>query len=389
MKKVVSIIIIFLSGLLYLGCSDNVSEVEPIEKLMGDKGSTFIVSLDEANDIANSISQSNEKANESKSRSITLEPKYKIEKVKGDSDITYYYIINFLEGGFCLLSADKRTDPILAFSDKGEFVLDDGTKPEGLVFWESSTKEMIKEIKKSNQKPNESSWKVDMINKILNRNIGNEIKNLRTVPPSGSGCSPYYYEKNSLGTPLWDQGVGYNNLCPYMSCSPSPTNGRAWTGCVATAMAEIMRFNSKPYSLNWGNMPTTNSPTSDIASLMKSIGNLVNMNYGCSGSGATMNSAKNTFQNSYGYGNATLISVNYEILKNQLMNNHPVMMAGGSHAWVCDGYKSIITEDCSSYLYLWQNWGWGGGWNGYYGVSAFNPSNRDYNSNVQIIYNLY
>ncbi|WP_409014644.1 C10 family peptidase [Emticicia sp. 21SJ11W-3] len=53
-----------------------------------------------------------------------------------------------------------------------------------------------------------------------------------------------------------------------MGCNSATetSNGRAWAGCVATAMGQIMKYNQKPSTWNWSAMP--NTPGSVTTSLL-------------------------------------------------------------------------------------------------------------------------
>lgn len=65
-------------------------------------------------------------------------------------------------------------------------------------------------------------------------------------------------------------------------CTGMP-NGRMLTGCVATAMAEVMNYHHFPNTYNWATMGATQAET---ARLMRDAANSVNMVYTCTGSGA-------------------------------------------------------------------------------------------------------
>jgi len=60
---------------------------------------------------------------------------------------------------------------------------------------------------------------------LLTTKDGLEIKGEREVLP--------------LITTTWDQGANYNALCPADGAGPG---GHVWSGCVATAMCQIMNY---------------------------------------------------------------------------------------------------------------------------------------------------
>lgn len=202
----------------------------------------------------------------------------------------------------------------------------------------------------------------------------------------------------------WDQGAPYNADCP------SGTGGTAYTGCVATAMAQVMKyfqwpakatgtgtatFQNKTYTLNlstitfdWANMlneyPTATSGTTAqrkaVSQLMVACGYSVNMSYSTSGSGAQSIYVPSAMVNNFGYDSgAYMASREYysrtdweDMIYNNLQNIGPVYYAGsstdGGHAFVCDGYNT------DGYFHF--NWGWSGAYNGYYSLQALNPDGQ-------------
>ena len=193
-----------------------------------------------------------------------------------------------------------------------------------------------------------------------------------------------------METAKWGQNPPFNNDCPYDG------SVRSITGCVATAMAIVMRYYKWPeagkgtipaYTTGkkgisvpsrnlgetyaWDSMPLTNGSSgwsttanSQVARLMADCGAMVEMDYTSSSSGAYSAdiapamikymsysaAAKELFRKSYT--NDTW----FEILKNELDTNGPVIYGGsnlsssGGHQFVCDGYNS------NQEIHI--NWGW-------------------------------
>jgi hypothetical protein len=215
---------------------------------------------------------------------------------------------------------------------------------------------------------------------------------------------------------MWNQSPLYNNLCPI------DNNGmRSITGCVATAMAQIMKYWNYPVqgtgvgsywlgktdnlcyfgngthitniaitgTYNWVNMPnslTTNSASSEIsaiAKLMYDCGISVDMSYSSSSSGACYNGRELVDHFNYDTGLHSESRTNYtdnnwkQLLYEELNNERPIWYSGYGdgvgHSWVCDGY------DNTGYFHM--NWGWGGYSNGYFLLDALNPSNTGYSFN--------
>ena len=196
----------------------------------------------------------------------------------------------------------------------------------------------------------------------------------------------------------WDQGWPYNNLCP---------DGTV-TGCVATAMAQMMKYWNYPptgigmhsYEWNgqtvsadfgsttydWDNMLNSYSDNSTeaqqnaVATLMFHCGVSVDMNYGpgwAGGSGAFAESIAGALINYFNYSPETqlIYRANYSsndwtnMIKAELDQSRPIVYcgsgSGGGHAFVCDGYNN------SNYFHF--NWGWSGYCDEYYSLDDLSP----------------
>lgn len=202
----------------------------------------------------------------------------------------------------------------------------------------------------------------------------------------------------------WDQGAPYNNDCPKSGTQTT------YTGCVATAMAQLMNyfkypekgtgtvsvtFNNQTLSmnlatttLNWANMldsyPTATSGTLTqrraVSTLMKACGYSVDMSYGTSGSGAVTSEVVSALVNNFNYDSGCNWADRsyysrddwHNLIYNNLKNCGPVLYSGrstdGGHAFICDGYS-----DDGFYHF---NWGWSGAYNGYYSLEALNPDGQ-------------
>lgn len=208
-----------------------------------------------------------------------------------------------------------------------------------------------------------------------------------------------------LGDIEWDQGTPYNNLCPTF------TNGQAVTGCVATAMAQVIRYYRYPTQLK-NNIPsytsksgftsseiTASSTTYDynkmlgqyvsgnysdeqasaVATLMLHCGCAVQMEYGVAGSYAITSSTSHVLGAYFAYDKSTLAFVDRcdysleewcSIIDHELSHNRPIIYEGRTlsnegHAFVCDGANG------DGFYHI--NWGWSGSGNGYFDISLLNP----------------
>lgn len=195
-----------------------------------------------------------------------------------------------------------------------------------------------------------------------------------------------------LKTANWSQTPPFSRMCP-----------SRYTGCVATAMAILMKYHSFPrrgrgarsYEWNdsvlsfnfdtefdWANMADsyvtyTNEAANAVASLMYACGVAVDMNYGETESGAQSPKAQ-YLAKYFRYSNDTqfVVREDYtperwdELIMNELVNDRPVFYRGDSnegtgHAFIIDG--------CDGNGLYHVNWGWGGSANGYFALTAMTP----------------
>lgn len=296
---------------------------------------------------------------------------------------TYFYVFNASTSGFIIVAGDDNVTPILGYSDQGVF--DPNNIPQNVAKWFEGYKSEIRSIIEQNIQP--TSEIKDEWQSLKNGNTNNSsAKAMASVNP--------------LMQTQWNQSPYYNSLCP----------GGSVTGCVATAMAQIMKYWNYPatgsgfHSYNhqtygtlsanfgsttyqWGSMPNSvNSTNNAVATLMYQVGVSVDMNYSPQVSGAYVISAQSPVTNCseyalktyFGYKN-TLQGVqraNYNqtqwlnLLKTELDARRPILYAGfgsgGGHCFVADGY------DNNDYIHF--NWGWGGAYDGYFQINALNPS---------------
>ncbi len=309
-----------------------------------------------------------------------------------------YYVFNVnTNGGFVIVSADDAAHPILGYSDKGQYKLPDGNN--NLGWWMNCRKQEIemarnKEIAATPDITSEWSGYINNTSLISSR-IRRAIPNVLPLVQS-----------------TWDQSPYYNAMCP----------GGAVTGCVATCMAQIMRYwqypssghgisgywDERAYSYQnnygylsadfdtsnyvWSAMPLSiSSANGQIAKLMFDCGVSVDMDYSTE-SGAWVITgdypvcAQEAFVKNFGYNPATikgLYQSNYSIaswdslVQNELNNNRPIEYVGwdsilnAGHTWVCDGYSSSNLYD--------MNWGWSGSDDGYFALNALGAGGYNFN----------
>ncbi len=283
------------------------------------------------------------------------------------------YVFEKAKGGFMLLSADDAVAPVLGYSDEGEF--DPANIPDNMRYWLDTYAEEI-----AYARANGITYEAPAY-----------AANWAAIAP--------------LCTTKWDQGSPYNDMCPV-----STSNGqRAYTGCVATAMAQLMKYHNYPevgqgqktnstygfvpvtinfanVKFNWADMTDTyDSRSTDVqkhavAQLMVACGVSVNMQYGLDASGTQSARVATALVEYFKYDEACRflnrdyysMSAWQEMAYNELKNVGPVLYAGasdeGGHCFIVDGY------DGQGYFHL--NWGWGGVSDGYFLLSTLNPSSQ-------------
>ena len=299
-----------------------------------------------------------------------------------------YYVFNNPDGGWVIISADDRVNPVIAYSLEGTFRSDD--MPSNVQWWMNDVADAICSVRESDIEASDQAQKA--WESIL------------------KGDNPDS-KKKEIVTAQWNQLEPYNNLCPVAAGD----NKRSLTGCVATAMAIIMRHNCWPehgtgiiggyttafgfetyipaYSIDnhfydWDNMPMSDGHAEDagwtdeqknqVAQLMLDCGVMVYMDYSSEFSGAWSEDVVKAFKNNLYYSESAeyvswagyTVDGWFSLIRNEIDQNRVVYYGGegdgGGHAFVCDGY-----DIDGSKLHI--NWGWGGECNGYYTLDLSVP----------------
>ncbi len=330
------------------------------------------------------------------------------------ADAAGYYIFNVgNNGGFVIVSGDDRTAPVLGYSDEGSF--DAARIPANMKAWLQGYAEQLEAL--SRLSDTEAS-------KVLRAPRRTRVNTRNSIAP--------------LITSKWDQATPYWNKCPQFMNSEDEADGYdlAYTGCVATAMSQIMYFHKQPeqtlaeipaYSFtygdgnynystvtmdalpvtpfDWEHMRETYTGAEDkvytdaVATLMFYAGCSVKMQYGRNSSGAFTDDIPKGFRY-FGYGSKIAFRIDYtqqawdDLVYSELAAGRPMIYngtagSGGGHSFICDGFEY------GDYFHI--NWGWGGMGNGFFQLSILNPSasgiggsssSEGYNMKQNIIYNI-
>lgn len=281
-----------------------------------------------------------------------------------------FYIFNDSEGSV-IVAADDKFPAILGYTDSGVF--EESRIPENMKNWLDG--------------------------------YASQIEYFLPKLPDGYGqiSNPLKAKRSPIVpmlTTKWNQDEPYNLLCPV------DKYGRAVTGCVATAYAQIMKFHQWPRkpvgsnggvdfegtTYNWRSMlddysqgSYTSSQATAVATLMRQCGAAVNMKYSAWSSGAFTYDVTTALTKYFQYDpSLTMLFKDYipqsdwnNIVYEELAAGRPIYYSGhsneGGHAFVCDGYSD------NEYFHF--NWGWGGYQDGYFLLSALNPAGGGIGSN--------
>lgn len=344
-----------------------------------------------------------------------------LHTINDDMGIPALYIANYKDDGFIVISADERHVPICAVVEHGKYSATD--IPSGMLDWFNITIENISKIRLGVAVGN------NYANQEWLRVVGNADLDPSSFPSTccpecpnypeclidpfigcgepdlhcngggnGDPCSPYFtIIKGPLLSTLWGQDCTYNEMCPDKDCGVCSSNENAWTGCIATAISQVLRYWSSPSSQNYDYSSMPNSwGNGEVQRMMRDVGDSVDMDYGCSGSSAYGDEIPKSLKSTFGFGSAerdNYTSGSYQKVIQNIDSEQPVILDGCStkkkknlglwtvysscHAWVCDGYEDSSNK-CYSILKFHMNWGWDGRFNGWYYYNTWNPQSFNF-----------
>ncbi len=296
---------------------------------------------------------------------------------KAEATELYYVFNRGASEGYVIVAGDDKFDTFLGYTDSGEF--DYQNIPDAMREWLDDYADYVDYIQRT--------------------------------PSASPSKAPVHPAIAPMVTTKWNQGDPYNQSCPdYFH------QGRSVTGCVATAMAQILYYqrakspsetqaDMPSYTLtdqnygtmtvngipagsfiDWDNMTDTYSSGSSakskkaVADLMLYCGVSVKMGYSNSSSGAYSSNVPDALNNYFGYGTAAKYAYhgNYSdeawdaLLYKELAEGRPFYLSGndgeGGHAFVGDGY------DGNQCYHI--NWGWGGSSDGYFLLTKMKPGSQ-------------
>lgn len=279
----------------------------------------------------------------------------------------FYVVSSPRPDGFTIVSADDRLPQILGYSKEGHF-------PAGAI--------------PCNMKAWLDAWQRQIDSFLTQAEAADQQPRLYARTYNFEAIAP-------MVTSRWNQSEPFNNLCPV----DPKTNARSVTGCVATAMAQVMNFHKWPPTAHgttgdgfpfegtkydWDNMADiyqdgkySQQQANAVATLMLHCGKSVGMHYTSTASGAPGEQMGVALLSYFDY-DASIRLYNHafynqneweNIVYRGLADGSPVFICGSNdkagHAFVCDGYEG------NGYFHF--NWGWGGLGDGYFRLFALNP----------------
>lgn len=309
-----------------------------------------------------------------------------------------YTVMGYEKGGFVIVSNDDLVPAVIAYSAT---TFDKNTKNENFKWYLSAAEAAI--------------------NDIVRKGVPHKV-----IAPDPN---KYAAQIPALITAHWGQEKPYNDLCPDGTTSGSGSwqgyggTGKTVTGCVATAMAQIMYYNGYPqqgtgtHSVNvkqadgskkkvtvnydesvydWANMiddyngQYTVEQGRAVARLMLDCGVAADMEYATDGSGTYTQNACEGLKRNFGYPETTqmLERDNYseeawmDIIYSELNAQRAIFYTGvdrgnGGHAFVLCGYDSEGK--------VWINWGWEGNCDGFYDIALLNPRSYKFSAYQDMI----
>ena len=313
------------------------------------------------------------------------EAKFSVERQNMALELVYsgpedvFYVFNIGDRGFVIIAADDAYRPIIGYSDQSTF--DASNIPPALVDYLDGIALSINRLKRQGNVVATpmvaAEWEsVLSTGELLSRNGGRGV--------------------DFLCQTQWNQSYPYNYCCPE---DPDGSGGHTYVGCLATAMAQLMRFWASPVHgigdhcyihedygqicadfentyYDWEHMPNSLNNNSSVEEKL-AVGTLgfhcgvtIDMGYGPDGSGGASSPIPGVMHTYFNYCDAIVqLSRNdFEteiwktMVREQFDMGWPMYYGGcedgGCHAFVCDGY-----DDKDMFHF---NLGWGGSSDGWY-----------------------
>lgn len=314
-----------------------------------------------------------------------------------------FYVFENESGGWVIISGNDACIPVLGYSESGSFKTEG--MPSNVSAWFDGYKRQVACVRSRNV-PADSS--------VLA--LWDNVASIRTATG-----------KKMLNTRKWGQDIPYNNLCPTVD------NQKSVTGCVCTAICEIMCYHKWPVRGNgtlpsysyvtdryrtrtqpgheltseydWNAMPSsyrnyTSAQAANVARLMYDVGVMIKSAY----NGAD---GRNTFGTAAYCEDVLAALVKYmdydssavfvyrddystarwsEMLRGEIYAGRPVLYGGNDSDG--NGHEFVI-DGCDANDMFYVNWGWDGDDNGWYAITSLRiDSDYDFRYNQDAFFGL-
>lgn len=298
------------------------------------------------------------------------------------------------DNGFVIVSASKKSTPILAFSESGTFVpteqsptqifidkykddirkakQDDTDTLRVKYAMQWAFYEQPKNIVSTQSLPDDVQQRVNAeikyresqgyihLGSILAAQYYLPEKDYNVLLQEMQHCSdPQYNYQETVH--IFIKSYEYRHIGPLMNTEwhqyypfniDAPNN---LAGCVPVAIAQIAYYHKFPSKYDWSNIDSTPTTTDAFVYFIKDIRSLCNANYDVDGTSASFSDAKNALKQ-LGYsikeGGAPTVS----LLRDEISLKQPVYIrgtqknGGKGHAWVCEGWKERRYEAIATFL---------------------------------------
>lgn len=361
----------------------------------------YNISLDEARNVAAyrmAIAHGTSKYNVDDARLV-----YTIKNPLSGHPTAYFFNVN--DNGFIIVSGHRASLPIIGYSEVDTLHVDNMAP--AMLWWVENFCEEVADAQNEQWEPSDEAIKA-----------WQELEDHYLTPESAKAA-------NWLLDSKWDQGENYNPT--YNLYCPVYYHKSCYTGCVATALGQIMRYFEFPhvgklsksyyqtYTIdgqdgiitsptstiinyaqtyyNYDLMPDQLSTQSDsaeikeVAKLLFHVGIAIDASYGTEGTSAVSEYVSAPLRRYFKYkSSANVYRSGYEDQKWEDTLIHFIRMGvpiyysaasssssddrdGAGHAFICHGAHSDVA---SNHLFRF-NWGWSGYQDGWYTVSNLNP----------------
>lgn len=315
---------------------------------------------------------------------MSKSPGVRFSKIAAEND-AYYVVTTPSEKGFAIIASDDAMPNLLAgYSLERQLPANPDAMPPQLKAWLHDYSAIVKAVADG---------------RLTLRGANPELK--------GEAVAPLMKTK-------WNQDMPFNNFAPLFGSNRAPS------GCVATAVTQVMKFFNFPkkgkgqvtaypyysdsekidlstHTYDWENMLDVyecewdyeaqkylpgnfnDTQATAVATLMRDFGYAVEMSYRANESGAQSSYILPVLVRHFSYspdacfsyrGNQSEADWNGAI-RRSLLAGSPVLYSGSDgksgHQFVCDGI------DENGFLHI--NWGWGGMSDGYFDMNILSPDN--------------